>query len=71
MLVLSRRRDEAIHIGSDIKVTVLSIRNLRVKLGIEAPNGVSIWREELVKGVPRLLEDGPMEDKAAKNTTLI
>ena len=57
MLVLSRRRDTAIQIGRDIKVTVLSIRNRQVKLGIDAPNSVRIWRDELCRGDPGLLED--------------
>lgn len=57
MLVLSRRRDTAIQIGRDIKVTVLSIRNREVKLGIDAPRDVRIWRDELCRGAPGLLED--------------
>ena len=57
MLVLSRRCDTAIHIGRDIKVSVLSIRNRQVKLGIEAPGRVRIWRDELCRGDPGLLED--------------
>lgn len=40
MLVLSRNRDSEIHIGTGIVVKVLSIRNQRVKLGIEAPDDV-------------------------------
>ena len=57
MLVLSRRSDTAIQIGRHIKVTVLSIRNRQVKLGIEAPSSVRIWRDELCRGDPGLLED--------------
>ena len=57
MLVLSRRCDTAIQIGRHIKVTVLSIRNRHVKLGIDAPLGVRVWREELCRGDPRLLGD--------------
>ena len=56
MLVLSRRRDTAIQIGHDIKVTVLSIRNRQVRLGIEAPSRVRIWRDELCRADPGLLE---------------
>ena len=57
MLVLSRRCDTAVQIGRDIKVTVLSIRNRQVKLGIDAPSGVRIWRDELCRGDPGLLDD--------------
>ena len=48
MLVLSRNQDSAVNIGSDIKVKVLSIKRQAVKLGIEAPRSVHVWRDELV-----------------------
>ncbi|MBN1854836.1 MAG: carbon storage regulator [Pirellulales bacterium] len=57
MLVLSRRCDTAIHIGRNIKVTVLSIRKGEVRLGIDAPNNVRIWRDELCRADPALLDD--------------
>ena len=47
MLVLSRKRDTAVRIGPNVEVKVLSIRNRQVKLGIDAPNGVRIWRDEI------------------------
>ena len=47
MLVLSRKTDESIHIGSDIVVKVSSIAGNRVKLAIEAPRDVPIRRSEL------------------------
>jgi len=37
---------------------VLSIRNRQVKLGIDAPSNVRIWRDELCRGDRGLLEDG-------------
>ncbi len=55
MLVLSRKLDTAIRIGPNIEVKVLSIRNRQVKLGIEAPSNVRIWRYELCRGAPGLL----------------
>jgi carbon storage regulator len=47
MLVLTRKRDESIVIGDDIKITVVDIRGDQVKLGIEAPREISIHREEV------------------------
>ena len=47
MLVLTRKLDESIIIGDNIKVTVISIIGKQVKLGIEAPLGVPIHREEI------------------------
>ena len=61
MLVLSRDRDSAVHIGSDITVKVLSIRRNTVKLGIEAPRTLPVWRNELA---PMLV--GPLESSAAE-----
>jgi carbon storage regulator len=47
MLVLSRKVDEQIIIGDNIRVTVVSIRGNQVRLGFEAPPSVPIFREEL------------------------
>lgn len=46
MLVLARKLNETICIGSDVRVTVLQIRNGRIRLGIEAPSRVRVRREE-------------------------
>ena len=48
MLVLSRKLSQQILIGSDITITVVRIEGNQVRLGIEAPAGVSILRDELV-----------------------
>lgn len=47
MLVLSRKKGEKIVIGGGIVLTVTEIRGDRVRLGIEAPNAVSIHRQEV------------------------
>ena len=47
MLVLSRKRGEAILIGSNIEVTVLEVHGDRVKLGLCGPAEVPIRREEV------------------------
>ena len=47
MLVLSRKRDQSIVIDGDIRITVVSIQGNQVRIGIEAPISVSIFREEL------------------------
>lgn len=47
MLVLTRRVGETIVIANDIRITVVSLGNGRAKIGIEAPQGVSIDRSEI------------------------
>ena len=48
MLVLSRKLSQQILIGSDITITVVRIEGNHVRLGIEAPPGVSVLRDELI-----------------------
>lgn len=48
MLVLSRKRDSSIHIGADIRVTILGIRGHQVKVGVEAPTAIPVWRDEVL-----------------------
>ncbi|MHB8248617.1 MAG: carbon storage regulator [Acidithiobacillus sp.] len=51
MLVLTRRRGQAICIGEHIRVLVTRIGDGQVRLGIETPQGVSVVREELLDSV--------------------
>jgi len=51
MLVLARKLDESIVIGDNIVVKVVAIENGSVKLGIEAPQDITIVRDELVQEV--------------------
>lgn len=47
MLVLTRKTGQSIRIGDDILIKIVSIDGSQVKLGIEAPKGIQIFREEL------------------------
>lgn len=53
MLVLSRKRDESIIIGEDIKIVVVDIRGDKVRLGIEAPKETSVHRREVYDIIKR------------------
>lgn len=53
MLVLSRHRDEAIMIGDDIVITIVDIRDGKVRLGVEAPRDVSVHRQEVYEAIHR------------------
>lgn len=50
MLVLTRRRGEIIDAG-DIKIVVVDIRGDKVRIGIEAPQGVAVNRREITKRI--------------------
>jgi carbon storage regulator len=47
MLVLSRKLGEKIVIGDNILVTVVKIDRNQIRIGIEAPNDVPVYREEI------------------------
>ncbi len=51
MLVLTRRSDEAIRIGDNIVIRIVEIKGAQVRVGIEAPKGVRIYREELYQKI--------------------
>jgi carbon storage regulator len=55
MLVLSRKLGEKIFIGDNICITVVDIDRGKIRLGIEAPRNVPIYRQELLPlaGAPR------------------
>ncbi len=50
MLVLSRKLGEKICIGQNIFLTVVDIERGKVRLGIEAPREIPIYRQELLAG---------------------
>ncbi|MCH5185070.1 MAG: carbon storage regulator CsrA, partial [Oscillospiraceae bacterium] len=48
MLILSRKKDDRIMIGDDIMITVVECEGDRVKIGIDAPKNVRVFRKELI-----------------------
>ena len=50
MLVLSRKLGEKICIGDNIFITVVDVERGKIRLGIEAPRDVPIFRQELLTG---------------------
>ena len=69
MLILTRRKDEAIVIrdrfGAEIRLLVVDVRGNKVRLGIEAPADVSVIREEISK---RIVEVGIVPIGRKKST---
>jgi carbon storage regulator len=65
MLVLSRKIGERIIINNEITVEVLQIIGNRVRLGVTAPAGIPILREELVGAAPKGADKKPDAVEAA------
>lgn len=62
MLVLTRKADQKIQIGSNITITIIEVKGRYVRLGIEAPRDVRIVRSEIAAlppPVPVHHEGGP------------
>ena len=47
MLVLTRKGNQSIMIGDDVEVSVLAIMGEKVRIGIEAPRSVPVFRKEV------------------------
>lgn len=62
MLILTRRLGEMLRIGDNVQVAVLGIKGNQVRIGIDAPKGVSVHREEIYQ---KIQSEG--DTRAAKN----
>ena len=51
MLILSRKIDEKIKIGNDITITIIDVRGDQVKIGVEAPKNVKVFRQEVFNAI--------------------
>lgn len=51
MLILTRHFGEALMIGDEVKVTVLSGKGNQIRLGIDAPREIAVYREEIYKRI--------------------
>ena len=63
MLVLTRKTGGSIIIGDNIEIKIIAIEGDQVKLGIDAPHSVKIYRSEVYKAIQE-------ENKAALNASI-
>lgn len=60
MLILTRKLGEMIRIGDDVTVRVIEVRGSQIRLGVEAPATVRIYREEIYEAIRRQNEQAAM-----------
>ena len=51
MLILSRKTDQAIKIGDEITITIIDIHGDQVKIGVDAPRDVKVFRQEVFNAI--------------------
>jgi len=51
MLILSRKVDEKVVIGDDITVSIIEIRGDQIRIGIDAPKKVKVFRQEVFDAI--------------------
>ncbi|MDQ3934757.1 MAG: carbon storage regulator CsrA [Actinomycetota bacterium] len=69
MLVLTRKSNQSIMIGDDIEVSVLAIMGEKVRIGIEAPRSVPVFRKEVYLEIQQD-SSKPEEDRKAVDAAL-
>ncbi|HOS33810.1 MAG TPA: carbon storage regulator CsrA, partial [Spirochaetota bacterium] len=51
MLILARKENQSIMIGEDIEISILNIKGDHVKIGIDAPSDVKVYRKEVFEEI--------------------
>ncbi|HEY4916473.1 MAG TPA: carbon storage regulator CsrA [Solirubrobacteraceae bacterium] len=73
MLVLTRKSNQSIMIGDEIEVSVLSVMGEKVRIGIQAPQRVPVFRKEIYLEIHREAGGAPASEAkdsvAGKSTT--
>ncbi len=63
MLILTRKINEEIKIGSDISIKILAISEGQIKLGITAPEDIEIFRSEIYEKVKQVTIEASLQGK--------
>jgi carbon storage regulator len=70
MLILSRKTNEEIKIGSDITIKILAVSEGQVKLGFSAPTDVEILRGEIYENVKQVTIEATLSSRNKKTADL-
>jgi carbon storage regulator len=67
MLVLTRKSNQSIMIGDEIEISVLSVMGEKVRIGIQAPQNVPVFRKEIYLEIHREAGMGASRDGASSD----
>ena len=65
MLILTRRVGENVIVGDDITISVIEVRGDAVRIGIQAPQAISVHREEVYRELQKANQQAAATDDAA------
>ena len=71
MLILSRKIDEKIKIGNDITITLIDVHGDQVKIGVEAPKDVKVFRQEVFDAIQNENKAAVVQTEDAANDKAI
>jgi carbon storage regulator len=68
MLILTRRSGQSLYVGDKIRITVLGIQGKQVKIGLELPEEMTVYREEVYQ---RVMEENRMAIQTSNEDLLV
>lgn len=68
MLILSRKIDQKIKIGDDITITLIEVHGDQVKIGVEAPKNVKVFRQEVFEAIQNENKAAVLEESKNNKT---
>jgi len=68
MLILTRRSGQSLYVGDNIRVTILGIQGKQVKIGLELPEDMTVYREEVYQ---RVMEENRMAIQTSNEDLLV
>ena len=70
MLALTRKKGEALVINNNVEITILEIRGDQIKIGVNAPKEVPVYRKEVYLQIQKENKASVAEDKMAELNNL-
>lgn len=67
MLVLTRKLNESIMVGDDVKITIVDVKGDQVKLGITAPRQIAVHREEVYREIQKENQQAALSKPSLEN----